>query len=387
MNKKIVMLCDFFDKDLTYQENILLSAFVSRGHDCQIICAPKMNIFDYYSQRNKYDLDFNDESNIHRSKYLFRFGSLKLLRNLYKKIEQLKPDVLFVHDVNFSLLISAFYVRKYRECILVCDNHCDETNSAKSFISKYFIYKFVKRIIVWVSASKVKKFYGITPMAISFMRKHFKIPEEKIGLLPLCIEKKIQNDAKHNHNVLEELNISPNKFVIFTGGKINESKRTHLLTEAVKDRDDIVVLICGSFEDLEYEKRVKSGLHNKNFIKFLGWQSNEDIQKFMEISDVAIFPGSQSVMWQQALGAGLPLLVGIGNINGILAKQDISYMLKYNAINVLNENDDFSKQINNYISKLQNNSYLYNEKVEAANKTVREILSYDIYIKEIESWI
>src|SRR3546814_21060433 len=40
----------------------------------------------------------------------------------------------------------------------------------------------------------------------------------------------------------------------------------------------------------------------------------------MHVADVAVFPASQSVMWQQTIGSGLPLIVG--DAGG----QDTSYL-------------------------------------------------------------
>lgn len=384
MKKNIVMICDYFDKDMGYQENVLMDSFISKGHSCSIVCAPQMDIFDYYAGKSRYLYSSKDEESIHRLDYLFRFGPLKLLRNLRRKIEELQPDILFVHDINFSLLIAAIYVKKNKNCILICDNHCDESNSAKNIFSKYIFYKLIKRLIVMFASSSVKKFYGVTPLSIDFMVDFFKVPIEKTELLPLCIEVPNIDFSKSKESFLRELAIEDKKFIIFTGGKLNSSKRTDILIKAIEERDDVILLICGAFEDEKYEQKVKDLTFGKEFIKFLGWQSLENIFKYMNFSDIAIFPGSQSVMWQQAICSGLPILVGIDSKNG--TDQDVGYMSIFNAIDILDKKNDFNIQINNYITNLKNNPETYNQKVEAANKTAKEILSYNRYINEMESW-
>jgi len=389
MKLNVVMLCDFFDPELGYQESVLQKSFLSRGHSCSVICAPKMNIFDYYQGKKAPHAKTQSAGNIHRCDYLFRFRSLKLLRGIRSKLEELKPNLLFVHDINLSLLVAMLYVRKNPECVLICDNHCDESNSAKSFISKLVVYKLIKRCIVWIASHMVKRFYGVTPSCIEFMTRMLGVPERKTQLLPLCVNSIDFGEGLSGEKIKElrlGFDIPSDHFVVFTGGKLNELKRTHVLIDAVNERADVTLLICGAPESVEYGNELRRLAAGNKSIKFLGWQNLENIYSYMMCSDVGIFPGSQSVMWQQAIGAGLPILVGIGSHDGPNKTQDISYMCKYDAIRVLDENTSFSEQINQYISKLKDNPEVHMQSVKAAKATANNVLAYDHYIKEMESW-
>ena len=44
-------------------------------------------------------------------------------------------------------------------------------------------------------------------------------------------------------------------------------------------------------------------------IRFLGWKKASDIYDLYLASDLAIFLGSQSALWQQAIGSGLPIIL------------------------------------------------------------------------------
>jgi glycosyltransferase involved in cell wall biosynthesis len=55
-------------------------------------------------------------------------------------------------------------------------------------------------------------------------------------------------------------------------------------------------------------------------IRFVGWLGREDIYTYLNMADLAVWPASQSIMWQAAIGSGLPLIVGnVGH-------QSISYL-------------------------------------------------------------
>lgn len=47
-------------------------------------------------------------------------------------------------------------------------------------------------------------------------------------------------------------------------------------------------------------------LINKNNIIFIGWLDSNQILDYLLIADLVIFPGTHSVLWEQAVGAGIP---------------------------------------------------------------------------------
>jgi glycosyltransferase involved in cell wall biosynthesis len=43
-------------------------------------------------------------------------------------------------------------------------------------------------------------------------------------------------------------------------------------------------------------------------IIYVGWVKPGEIYQYYMASDVAVYPGGQSVLWQQAIACGLPLI-------------------------------------------------------------------------------
>lgn len=123
----------------SYQENMICLYQSRLGHDVEIFVDSNL-LFDYH--RNK--LDFNNISKIELgvkvtpirnhfsfSKLLSRLG---IFRNLRPSIQEIKPDLIFVHNLSFlSILSVAFFARK-NKIILFVDNHTDVYNSNQNSI-------------------------------------------------------------------------------------------------------------------------------------------------------------------------------------------------------------------------------------------------------------
>lgn len=52
----------------------------------------------------------------------------------------------------------------------------------------------------------------------------------------------------------------------------------------------------------------------------VGWLNQEGLNRHFAAADLAVFPASQSILWQQAIAMGLPLIVGD------TGHQDIAYL-------------------------------------------------------------
>ncbi len=85
--------------------------------------------------------------------------------------------------------------------------------------------------------------------------------------------------------IRKKLNINKEDFVIITGGKIDYAKNIHLLMKAVTEINNpkVKLLIFGNLAP-EIKDLFKS-LNNHSSIRFLGWQSHEDIIKKYESTE------------------------------------------------------------------------------------------------------
>jgi glycosyltransferase involved in cell wall biosynthesis len=103
-----------------------------------------------------------------------------------------------------------------------------------------------------------------------------------------------------------ELHINQDDFIIITGGKIDQTKNIHLLMQAVNELDNkkIKLIVFGQPNDMMSPK-IEGLARNKN-ICFIGWIPADKAYEYFLISDLGFFPGTHSVLWEQACACGLP---------------------------------------------------------------------------------
>ena len=155
----------------------------------------------------------------------------------------------------------------------------------------------------------VTRFYGVTPLRCEFLKKMYNIPSSKVSLLVMGVDDwgiPWENRNAIHMKIRNQLNIAPSDFLIITGGKIDERKNIHLLMEAVLNsfESNIHLVVFGNIAP-EMKKKIDS-LEDNEKIHYVGWLSSEKTIEYFFASDLAVFPGTHSVLWEQAVGIGIP---------------------------------------------------------------------------------
>ena len=387
---KIIMLCDFYKEGLEYQENLLTKYYVKHGHNVTVITSTFESVFDYYAGKHDNSIpekDFqHNGARIIKLRFAYNFGNkIKKFTSIFGILESIRPDLIYIHDIMPNMLEGVKYIKRNPDCKMIMDYHADYSNSGKNWLSLKILHGFIrKRFFLDRSRKYISKIFPIVPTGFTFLNEIYGISVEEMELLPLGADVDLAEVVKANQDGLlirKKFNIPDDAFVIFTGGKLSPRKQTHLLIEAlnsIKSKTDIYLIIVGdsSEENQSYKKRYRSlAAKNKN-IYFLGWLNNEQIYKCMDASDISVFPASQSIMWQQAISMGLPLICG--DTGG----QSISYLNKYNNIIILEKEDITSKKIQEEILKLKNDSKKISIMKNGAEKITKEMLNWNILIQK-----
>jgi 1,2-diacylglycerol 3-alpha-glucosyltransferase len=109
-------------------------------------------------------------------------------------------------------------------------------------------------------------------------------------------------------DIFRKYEISGNDFIIVTGGKLDAAKNTHNLIEAVGElnKKNVKLLVFGSIAD-EYKQKLCELIEKySDKVKYMGFLNLDEIYDIYLAADLAVFPGSQSALWQQAIACGLP---------------------------------------------------------------------------------
>jgi glycosyltransferase involved in cell wall biosynthesis len=204
------------------------------------------------------------------------------------------------------------YIKRNPLKKLLIDNHADFSNSASNILSLYILHKIIWRYIANYAEPYTSKFYGVLPARVDFLINIYKLPNNKCELLIMGADDDkvfMARNSDIRQQIRNELGIGENDFLIITGGKIDiDKKQTINLLRAINELNipNLKLLLFGSIID-ELKKEIYQFVDNKR-IHYIGWINSEDVYNYFVASELAIFPGRHSVLWEQAVGTGIPCI-------------------------------------------------------------------------------
>lgn len=301
-----------------YQDNLLPKYHYKLGHEVWYITGQwvwgddgklrRITESDYYNKDGvkiirlpeKYDKPYTNK--------------FKRFVNIYATISRIEPDVLFIHGCQFiDIKVIVKYLKKYPNVVAYVDNHADFSNSATNWLSKNILHRMIWKHYAQLILPYTKKFYGVLPARVDFLKDIYKIPKEKIKLLMMGVDDDLVGKAR-DFAVRQDLrniyNISKDDFLIMTGGKIDLAKhQTLLLMQAVQEipNDKVKLIVFGSV--VEELRDTVLALADGKKVQYIGWVKAEDSLNHFSASDLVIFPGRHSVFWEQVVALGKPLIV------------------------------------------------------------------------------
>ncbi|HRC81391.1 MAG TPA: glycosyltransferase family 4 protein [Sedimentibacter sp.] len=316
---KILHLClgNFYIDNFSYQENMLPKFHKKMGLDVEIIAS--LVSFDkdgnpcYLKKAGTYINEYGiPVTRLKFKKSLFS-KRLRIFEGLYEALSKSKPDIIFIHNCQFLDIKEVVkYAKQNPDTKIYVDNHADFSNSARNILSKNILHKIIWKHCAQQIEPYTTKFYGVLPARVDFLKKMYKVPDEKVNLLLMGADDEKVEEAK-DPNVRKEIrekhNIREDDFLIVTGGKIdNFKKQTLLLMEAVKkiDNDKVKLIVFGSV--INELKEEIDRLSDGGRIQYIGWLNSDDCYKYFAAADLAVFPGRHSVLWEQAVGTGIPCI-------------------------------------------------------------------------------
>jgi 1,2-diacylglycerol 3-alpha-glucosyltransferase len=309
-------LAAFYIDGYGYQENVLPKMHKLQGHDVAILASTETyldNSMLGYTEPRSYHTE--DGIPIQRLSYAkgipHRLAKkIRIYSGLDEALKSFGPDIIFLHDCQFlSIGRIAAYADKHPRVKIYVDGHTDFTNSARSWISRNILHRIVYRYCAKTIESYAEKFYGVLPVRVEFFQKMYGIPKEKTELLLLGADDTKFDLAQRDvirASVRQSLDVRSDDFLIVTGGKIDRRKSIHVLMAAVRkmNNDNIKLIVFGTPN--EEMKPEIDALAQHACIKSIGWIASEKAYDYFLASDLGVFPGTHSVLWEQAVGVGLP---------------------------------------------------------------------------------
>lgn len=306
-----VVISNFYKEGFGYQENILPQKQMQNGHDvCIITCynnghnAP----CEYINERGVRVIVLRKNESIFKGIPVLTAGVDKSI-GLYESLIKEAPDVIFVHGIyahDYKWIIK--YKRKNPNVKLFLDNHADYyNNKGYNSIAGKLTRLLYSNPILKKMIPLVERFWGVTPWRVKFLREVYGIPYEKTDLLIMGGDECLVNWGKRNsirHEIRTKYNIPEDAFLIVSGGKIDRAKNFDKLIDAVLKLNNkkVYLLIFGKIEaDMQYLNDFSDPQ-----VILTGWLPADDAYSLYLSADLGFFPGTHSVLWEQACLCGLP---------------------------------------------------------------------------------
>lgn len=316
---KILHLClgNYFADNYSYQENLLTKYHLNMGYDVEVVASQET--FDangntcYTEEARTY---FNENGiKVTRLKYSFPEKinhKMKHYIGVYDAIEASKPDVIFVHNCQFLSIFEVIrYLKKHPEVKVFVDSHVDFSNSAKNFLSKNILHKFIWKFCAQNINKYAEKFYGVLPARVDFLVNVYGLPKEKCELLVMGADddeiKRIENSNAREIK-RAEYKVEDEEILVVTGGKIDLFKQqTLLLMQAVNEMENEKVKLC-VFGSVVPEMKEKFDSLLSDRVIYSGWKKPTESYNEFAAADIVAFPGRHSVFWEQVAAMGIPMI-------------------------------------------------------------------------------
>lgn len=292
-----------------YHENLLPKYHTILGHEVSLI------VSNYSMKEGKPALvpceDFMsaDGFKVYR-RSVFYGKTLKTLSKMevYDILTDIKPDFVFFHGLVSS---SIFDVVKYKKkvnpkCVIVQDNHLDYYNAPVKRDIKSKVLRFLYRMMFALTRKYISKVYCVTPWRKQYAEDYFKVPSNMTDILIMGADDgriDFANRESIRKEIREKYGIKEEEFLIVSGGKIDKPKNIHLLVKAVNKCENVKLLVFGEvLEDIK--EKFNNSLSDK--IVYIGWIDGSKVYDYFFAGDLAIFPGTHSVLWEQACATKVP---------------------------------------------------------------------------------
>ena len=320
---KIVHCClaAFYIDDYSYQENKFPKFHKMQGHDVSIIASTETYLeskkIGYLSPSTYHTKEGIRITRLPYTKMIPHLivKKLRIYKGLENKLNEIKPDIIFLHDCQFLSILKIVKYAKNNKVKIFADCHTDFINSGNNWVSKNILHGIIYKYCIQKVVKYTTKFYGTLPLRVEFLKNVYNVPSEKISLLPFGVDDSLfeeENKIEIRKEIRDNLNLKERDFVIISGGKIDARKNIDKLIKAfLKINNENLI---ENFKFILFGKPVKEleeiiSLVRKNTdVRYIEWLDSDEIHKYFLASDLAVFPGTHSVLWEEAVGLGLPCL-------------------------------------------------------------------------------
>jgi glycosyltransferase involved in cell wall biosynthesis len=384
----ILMVCDFYAPGLSYQENMLEKYYRKDGHRVVVVTSRHESIFGFVGDRRAegptglvHDLpDFR----LYRQPYSFNLlNRIRSLSGLPEILDAERPDLMFMHDISPNLIDLARYRAAHPDVPLLLDYHADYSNSGRGWLSRRVLHGVVRKSILYRARQHISRILPVVPESAAFLNEVYGVAEHDMELFPLGFDVDAVDEARNGSaraDLRGAYGIGADDVVVFSGGKLDSLKRTDVLIEAFADVANPSLHLVLAGDDAPggtaFGQNLLARAREVPNVILTGWLPSEQLYAHMAMADFAVFPASQSVLWQQCIGMGLPLVLG-RRVSTTRRLQDVDYLNGRKNIIVLDPAKPLRAELTNAITRLGGDRALRQSMGAGARDVAENLLRWD----------
>jgi glycosyltransferase involved in cell wall biosynthesis len=329
---KIVFLVDWHSEKMGYSDNFMPAALARLGHEVHLITTNHQVYFNttnrgFYSETLESFLgpgivpvgyEFKNGVHIHR------LNTLEIRRKLYsigliKILKELQPDIVQSGEFISLQTYVAAAIKPFLNFSLFVECHTHASVFPASLrkprtrerISWYVFSKSLGKFL----NNTIEKCFAISNDAARIVQDFYGISADKIEIRSLGVDTNLFVPA--NSKVLQEQRMTnrsnfgfePRDIVCVYSGRLNSDKNPLLLAKAV----EILIkegLPFKSFFIGNGPKEYISEIANSVGAQIQSYVTTSELPQFYRMADIAVWPAQESTSQLDALGCGLPLILG-----------------------------------------------------------------------------
>ncbi len=319
---RIVHVDETFHPAYGYQANPLAKFQRRQGHEVYIVAPMKQWMYPVYrefgddgSQLEQQDAAYEAASGVKIVRVPARGYFLRRLvygGEVFRAVDELKPDVLMVHCLESLTAIRFLFREKYP---MVFDSHMLEMASRNRFAK---LYDGAMRLLV---TPKIKRrgYDVIRTQDDPYVNEHFGIPREQTPFISFGTDTIQFAPSEQARRAFRQAHgIPENSFVVVYTGKLTPTKGGMLLAQTFREKfDRDVTLVCvGTPTDDDYGRQVRRTLEESaNRVLLFPTHNYLELPQFYQMADLSVFPKQCSMSFYDAQSCGLPVLSEDNNIN------------------------------------------------------------------------
>jgi len=323
---KVVNIEDFFFPDAGYQVNLVSKYLAQFGHEVYIVTSTldgiHTSVADFFGTDSieTRDVRYTEQTGakiVRIPPVIKKVISGRIIQSkvLFRTVEDLQPDVVYVHG-NDTLTGIRYLRKNKRNYALVTDSHMLSIASRNRF-NKAFYWFYRKAITPRIIKNQIPV---IRTQNDQYVERCLGIPLAQAPWISYGSDTQLFHpDGEVKKTFREKNGISEADFVVVYTGKLDESKGGKLLAQAFRKKfrtdKNVTLIVVGSTLG-DYGREVeKCFSESENRVIRFPTQKYYDLAQFYQAADLSVFAKQCSLSFYDAQACGLPVLSEDNNIN------------------------------------------------------------------------